>query len=129
LGLCRFFHEIEWFFEVFQIPRTGGSLILIFIFIFKYLEPAGITKINYPPHNGNQRLFIKNICVELVSKLYLGLIIPWSPSLFSLAIYSQKRKIKLESAKIECFLRFSIAIIPPKFKKNHQISMGVVQVV
>jgi len=67
--------------------------------------------------------------MELVSKLYLGLI-PWSPSLFlSGYICSQKRKSKLESAKIEFFLRFSIAIIPPKFKKNHQISMGVVQVV
>jgi hypothetical protein len=33
---------------------------------------------------------------------------------FFLAIYSQKDKIKI--AKIKCFLRFSVAKIPPKFK-------------
>jgi hypothetical protein len=29
LGLCRFFHETQQFFEVFEIPRTGASVILI----------------------------------------------------------------------------------------------------
>jgi hypothetical protein len=38
--------------------------------------------------------------------------------LFFLAIYSQKDffKIKIKIAKIKCFLRFSVARIPPKFK-------------
>jgi len=41
--------------------------------------------------------------MQLVSKLYVGLI-PWSPSLFLFGyICRQKRKLKLESAKIECF--------------------------
>jgi hypothetical protein len=29
-GLCRFFHETQWFFEVLEIPGTGDSLILNF---------------------------------------------------------------------------------------------------
>jgi hypothetical protein len=44
-GLCEFFHETQWFFEVFEIPRISGSLILNF---FKHPEPVGITKIKYP---------------------------------------------------------------------------------
>jgi len=77
-GFCLFFwHETQQLFEVFEIPRTGGFLNLIFFFsntqtrwffwfwnCVKYLEPAfgwfwffqcpepvGIIKINYPqPH-------------------------------------------------------------------------------
>ncbi len=39
-------------------------------------------------------------------------------SLFFLAlyIYSQKDKIQIKISKIKCFLRFSVARIPPKFK-------------
>jgi hypothetical protein len=37
-------------------------------------------------------------------------------SLFFLAIYTQKDKIKIKISKIECFLRFSVARIPPKLK-------------
>ncbi len=43
-GLCEFFHETQWFFEVFEILKIS-SLILN---IFKHREPAGITKIKYP---------------------------------------------------------------------------------
>ncbi len=38
LGLCRFFYETQHFFEVFEIPRTGASVILIFF--IKYLNPV-----------------------------------------------------------------------------------------
>jgi hypothetical protein len=52
LGLFRFFHETQQFFEVFEIPRTGASVILIFFIkypnpvillilkMFKYPEPV-----------------------------------------------------------------------------------------
>jgi hypothetical protein len=30
LGLCWFFHETQWFFEVSETPKTGNSLNLIF---------------------------------------------------------------------------------------------------
>jgi len=51
LGLCWFFHETQQFFEVFEIPRIGAFVILIFFIqypnlviililkIFKYPEP------------------------------------------------------------------------------------------
>ncbi len=52
LGLCRFFHETQQFFEGFEIPRTGASVIFFFFLIkcpnpvillipkiFKYPEP------------------------------------------------------------------------------------------
>jgi hypothetical protein len=29
-GLCEFFHETQWLFEVFEIPKISGSLILNF---------------------------------------------------------------------------------------------------
>jgi hypothetical protein len=45
LGLCEFFHETQWFFEVFEIPKISGSLILNFS---KHPEPVGIKKIKYP---------------------------------------------------------------------------------
>ncbi len=74
--VCQFFHETQWFFEVFEIPKTSSSLILLFsntqtqwLFDFwkvgnprnwqffhsdfpKFLELAGITKIKDPPHTG-----------------------------------------------------------------------------
>jgi hypothetical protein len=40
-----------------------------------------------------------------------------------LAICSQKAVLEITSARIMYFLRFSIAIIPPKTKKNRQISI------
>jgi len=44
------------------------------------------------------------------------------PSLFFLlAICSQKEKLKTKSAKIKCFVSFSIAIIRRQFEKNRQI--------
>ncbi len=36
-GLCQFFHETWWFFEVFEIPGADGSLNLIFF--YKNLGP------------------------------------------------------------------------------------------
>jgi hypothetical protein len=42
---------------------------------------------------------------------------------FSLAIYGQEVIFKIKSAKIKCFLRFSIAEIQTEFKKNRQISI------
>jgi len=42
--------------------------------------------------------------------------------------YSQKLSHKFKIAKIKCFLRFSIAKIQPKSKKNRQISVHAFQV-
>jgi hypothetical protein len=43
------------------------------------------------------------------------------PPFFLLAMYSQKEKLTIKSAKIECFLRISIARIQPKLKKKQSI--------
>ncbi len=53
------------------------------------------------------------------------------PALYLLAMYSQKVKLKIKSAKTKRFLKmeFQIAIIRPKFKKKLQISiLYIVQV-
>jgi hypothetical protein len=42
---------------------------------------------------------------------------------FSLAIHSQKAMLKIKNCYNQVLLRFSIARIRPKFKKNRQISI------
>ncbi len=45
--------------------------------------------------------------------------LPPKSAFITLAIYSQKKELKVKSAKISAFWHFQIAIIRPKFKKNH----------
>jgi hypothetical protein len=56
--------------------------------------------------------------LDIASSYHIG------TSLFFCWQYIAKKAIlRIKSAKIKCFLRFSIAIIRSKFKKNHQISI------
>jgi hypothetical protein len=60
-GLCEFFHETQWFFEVFEIPQISGSLTLNF---FKHPEPSGITKFKYP------QCVLQNFCSKSTLKRF-----------------------------------------------------------
>jgi hypothetical protein len=60
-GLCEFFHETQWFFEVFEIPQISGSLTLN---LFKHPEPSGITKFKYP------QCVLQNFCSKSTLKRF-----------------------------------------------------------
>jgi hypothetical protein len=55
-GLCEFFHETQWFLEVFEIPKISGSLILKFS---KHPEPVGIKESN--THSGYCKFSVPNL--------------------------------------------------------------------